>query len=45
MLNKKEAQIILTKNRRYNLYNYLNEIELEKMIVEHSSEIFGKDVH
>ncbi|MDP2672544.1 MAG: hypothetical protein Q8O84_01910, partial [Nanoarchaeota archaeon] len=40
-----EAQVIVTKNGRYALYNYINEKELEKRIVERSSEIFGKNTH
>lgn len=40
-----EESIIVTKDGRYHLYNYINEEELEKMIVEHSSEIFGNNAH
>lgn len=42
---KKEIQVIVTKDGKYNFYEYQNEIELEKMIVEHSSEIFGENTH
>lgn len=42
---EREVQVIITKNGKYNLYNYQNELELEKMIVEHYSEIFGKNSH
>lgn len=45
MNNKKEVQVIVTKDGKYNLYDYQNEMELEKMIVEHSSDIFGKDTY
>lgn len=45
MNNKKEVQVIVTKDGKYFLYNYQNETELERMIVEHSSEIFGKNTH
>src|SRR3989344_5779551 len=38
-----EESIIVTKDEKYHLYSYENEIELERMIVEHSSEIFGKN--
>ncbi|MDP3966418.1 MAG: DUF5655 domain-containing protein [archaeon] len=41
----KEESIIVTKDGKYHLYKYINEKELEKMIVEHSSEIFGKNTH
>ncbi|MFA5796432.1 MAG: DUF5655 domain-containing protein [Candidatus Woesearchaeota archaeon] len=40
---RKEEAVIVTKDGRYHLYNYESEIELEKMIIEHSSEIFGKN--
>ncbi len=42
---EKEESIIITKEGEYHLYNYKNEAELERMIVEHSSEIFGKNSH
>jgi len=38
-----EKPVIVTKDGTYHLYNYQNENELEKMVVEHSCEIFGKD--
>ena len=40
-----EESIIVTKDKKYHLYNYMNEEELEKMIVEHSSDIFGKNTY
>ena len=43
MSNKKEIQVIITKDGKYNLYDYQSEMELEKTIVEHSAEIFGKN--
>lgn len=42
---RKEEPVIVTKDGKYRLYNYKNEAELERMIVEHSSEIFGKNTH
>ncbi len=42
---KEEVQIIVTKNGRYNLYNYQKEEEFEKIIIEHSKEIFGENTH
>ena len=39
-----EESIIITKDGRYHLYSYINEEELEKIIVEHSHEIFGKNI-
>jgi len=44
-IRKEEVQVIVTKDGKYGLYNYKSEAELEKMIVEHSSEIFGEDTH
>ena len=41
----KEESIIVTKDGKYHLYNYINEEELEKMIVEHSSDIFGNNTY
>ncbi len=38
-----DKQIVVTKDGKYDLYNYENENELERMVVEHSNEIFGKD--
>ena len=38
-----EKPVIVTSNGTYHLYNYKNESELERMVVEHSREIFGKD--
>jgi len=42
---KKEIQTVVTKDGNYYLYNYQNEAELEKMIIEHSSEIFGNNIY
>lgn len=42
---RKEEAVIVTKDGKYHLYNYKNEAELERMIVEHSSEIFGKNTY
>ncbi|MEK6936072.1 MAG: DUF5655 domain-containing protein [Nanoarchaeota archaeon] len=41
----KEESIIVTKDGKYHLYNYIDEKELEKMIVEHSTEIFGENTY
>jgi len=41
----KEKSIIMTKDGTYHLYAYNNESELEKMIVEHSADIFGSDTY
>jgi len=38
-----EKPVIVTRDGTYHLYNYQNEGELERMIIEHSCEIFGKD--
>ncbi len=38
-----EKSVIVTRDGIYHLYNYKNENELERMVVEHSCEIFGKD--
>ncbi|ORJ62518.1 DUF5655 domain-containing protein [Geothermobacter hydrogeniphilus] len=38
-----ENQVIVTREGTYHLYKYKNENELERMIVEHSSEIFGSN--
>ncbi len=38
-----EKSVIVTRDGTYHLYNYKNENELERMVVEHSCEIFGKD--
>jgi len=38
-----EKPVIVTRDGTYHLYNYKNENELERMVVEHSLEIFGKD--
>ena len=39
-----QESIIVTKDGKYHLYEYKNEEELGKMILEHSSEIFGKNI-
>jgi len=38
-----EKSVIVTRDGTYHLYNYINENELERMVIEHSCEIFGKD--
>jgi len=38
-----EKPVIVTKDGVYQLYKYQNENELERMVVEHATEIFGKD--
>jgi predicted transport protein len=38
-----EKPVIMTKDGTYHLYQYKNEDDLERMVVEHASEIFGKD--
>lgn len=38
-----EKPVIVTKNGVYHLYNYQNENDLERMVVEHATEIFGND--
>ena len=38
-----EKPVILTQNGTYHLYKYKNENDLERMVVEHSDEIFGKN--
>jgi predicted transport protein len=38
-----EKPVIVTKDGVYQLYKYQNENELERMVVEHAIEIFGKD--
>ncbi|VAW23774.1 hypothetical protein MNBD_ALPHA12-117 [hydrothermal vent metagenome] len=38
-----EKPIIVTKDGTYQLYSYQNEHELERMVVEHSTDIFGPD--
>ena len=45
MKKEKDIQVIITRDGRYRLYDYQNEIELERMIVEHSKEIFGKNTY
>lgn len=40
-----EESIIITKDGKYHLYNYKNEDELEKMIIEHYKKIFGENTH
>ncbi|MEK6887645.1 MAG: DUF5655 domain-containing protein [Candidatus Aenigmatarchaeota archaeon] len=42
---RNEEAVIVTKDGKYYLYNYESEIELERMVIEHSSEIFGKNTH
>lgn len=42
-IRTEEIQVIITKDGKYYLHNYKSEAELERMIIEHSSEIFGKD--
>lgn len=39
-----EKSVILNEKGLFHLYNYQSESELERMIVEHSSEIFGKNI-
>jgi len=41
--NHEDMQVILTNTGQYSLYKYKDEKELDDMIAEHSSEIFGKD--
>jgi predicted transport protein len=38
-----EKPVILTKDGVYHLYNYQSENDLERMVVEHATEIFGRD--
>ena len=38
-----ENSVIVTKDGAYHLYNYQNENDLERMVVEHATEIFGRD--
>jgi len=38
-----EKPVIVTRDGTYHLYKYNNENDLERMVVEHSIEIFGKD--
>ncbi|HJY64601.1 MAG TPA: DUF5655 domain-containing protein [Ignavibacteria bacterium] len=38
-----EKPVIVTEKGLYHLYDYQSEVELERMIVEHASEIFGKN--
>jgi predicted transport protein len=38
-----EKPVIVTKDGVYHLYNYQNENDLERMVVEHATEIFGSD--
>ncbi|MFV1977106.1 MAG: DUF5655 domain-containing protein [Candidatus Scalindua sp.] len=38
-----EKPVIVTRDGTYHLYKYKNENDLERMVVEHSCEIFGKD--
>jgi predicted transport protein len=38
-----EKPVIVTKDGVYHLYKYQNENDLERMVVEHAPEIFGKD--
>ncbi len=38
-----EKSVIVTKDGVYHLYNYKSENDLERMVVEHALEIFGKD--
>lgn len=38
-----EKPVIVTKDGTYHLYKYENENELERMVVEHSRDVFGKD--
>jgi len=41
--NNEDIQVILTNTGKYSLYEYRDEKELDDMIAEHSSEIFGND--
>jgi len=43
--NHNDIQVILTNTGKYRLYEYKKEQELEDMVIEHSSEIFGKNSH
>lgn len=38
-----EKPVIVTKDGIYQLYKYQSENDLERMVVEHATEIFGKD--
>jgi predicted transport protein len=38
-----EKSVIVTKDGVYQLYHYQSENDLERMVVEHATEIFGKD--
>jgi hypothetical protein len=38
-----EKPVIVTKDGVYHLFNYQNENDLERMVVEHATEIFGSD--
>ncbi len=38
-----EKPVIVTRDGTYHLYKYKNENDLERMVVEHSGEIFGKN--
>lgn len=38
-----ENQVIVTEKGMYHLYNYQSESELERMILDHSTDIFGKN--
>lgn len=41
--NNEDIQVILTNTGKYSLYEYQDEKELDDMIAEHSSKIFGND--
>jgi len=41
--NHEDMQVVLTSTGKYSLYEYKDEKELDDMIAEHSSEIFGND--
>ena len=41
--NHEDIQVVLTNTGKYSLYEYKDEKELDDMIAEHSSEIFGND--